>query len=174
MVGLGPGNIVLDADPASTPKGHSPLNFGPCLLWRNRWMDQDATWYEGRHRYLKFTVKSVGDKILKIGQHLEKVQAKTVAHFFPTRCIYESVDLRRTVVAQHCAQSIMQAWSNKFPRDDLDKQLTPITSILPANMRQRNDDNMTETTDRCNKMGFGTCIKIYATQTEIGHFRKTL
>ena len=52
MVGLGPGNIVLDADPAPLPKGNSPLTlpkkFGPCLLWPNGWMDQDATWYEGR------------------------------------------------------------------------------------------------------------------------------
>ena len=24
-----------------------PLLFGPCLLWPNGWMDQDATWYRG-------------------------------------------------------------------------------------------------------------------------------
>jgi len=49
MVGLGPGNIVLDADPA-LPKGAQPPNFGPCLLWPNSWMDEDASWYEGRPR----------------------------------------------------------------------------------------------------------------------------
>jgi len=27
---------------------HSPLFFGPCLLWPNGLMDQDATWYRGR------------------------------------------------------------------------------------------------------------------------------
>jgi len=27
----------------------SPL-FGPCLLWPNGWMNQDATWYDARHR----------------------------------------------------------------------------------------------------------------------------
>jgi len=44
-VGLGPGHIVLDGDPAPPPsKGHSPQCFGPCLLWPNGWMDQDATW----------------------------------------------------------------------------------------------------------------------------------
>jgi len=32
-VGLGPGHIVLDGQ-----------IFGPCLLWPNGWMDQDATW----------------------------------------------------------------------------------------------------------------------------------
>jgi len=33
-VGLGPGHIVLDGDPASPRKGHnSPQLFGPCLLW---------------------------------------------------------------------------------------------------------------------------------------------
>ena len=40
QVGLGPGHIVLDEDPAPpTPKGHSPAIFGPYLLWPNGWMD---------------------------------------------------------------------------------------------------------------------------------------
>ena len=30
-------------------KYDSPL-FGPCLLWRNGWMDQDTIFNEGRHR----------------------------------------------------------------------------------------------------------------------------
>jgi len=54
-VGLGPGHIVLDGDPAPSPPpkkmGHStPTVFGPCLLWPNSWMDQDVTWYGGRRR----------------------------------------------------------------------------------------------------------------------------
>jgi len=32
-VGLGPGHIVLDGDPAPPPKGAQPPIFGPCLLW---------------------------------------------------------------------------------------------------------------------------------------------
>ena len=46
QVGLGPGHIVLDGDPAPPPpKGHShPPIFGPYLLWPNGGMDQDATW----------------------------------------------------------------------------------------------------------------------------------
>jgi len=45
-VGLGSGNIVLDADPAPSHfYGAQPPIFGPCLLWPNGWMDQDATWY---------------------------------------------------------------------------------------------------------------------------------
>ena len=48
-VGLGPGHIVLDGDPAPFPKrGQSPSIFGLCLLWSNGWMDQDATLYGGR------------------------------------------------------------------------------------------------------------------------------
>ena len=46
-VGLVPGHIVLDGDPAPPPpQGHSlsPI-FGPFLLWPNGWMHQDATWY---------------------------------------------------------------------------------------------------------------------------------
>jgi len=50
QVGLGPGCIVLDGDPAPPPpKGHSPHPiFGPFLLWPNGCMHQDATWYGGR------------------------------------------------------------------------------------------------------------------------------
>ena len=49
QVGLGPGHIVLHGDPGPPPpKEHNPPVFGPDLLWPNGWMDQDATWYEGR------------------------------------------------------------------------------------------------------------------------------
>ena len=41
-VDLGPGHIVLDGDPALHPQGYSN-SLGPCLLWPNSWMDQDAT-----------------------------------------------------------------------------------------------------------------------------------
>jgi len=37
-VGIDPGYLVLDEDPAEPPI------FGPCLLWPNNWMDQDGTW----------------------------------------------------------------------------------------------------------------------------------
>ena len=47
-VGLSLGDIVLDGDPAPPQKGHSPQIFGPCLLWPNGWMYQDATWYRCR------------------------------------------------------------------------------------------------------------------------------
>ena len=50
---LGPDDIVLDGDPAPPPQKRggapSPI-FGPCLLWPNGWMDQDATWYGGSPR----------------------------------------------------------------------------------------------------------------------------
>jgi len=42
---LGP---VLDGDPAPVPKGAQPPIFGPCLLWPNGWMDEDATGYRSR------------------------------------------------------------------------------------------------------------------------------
>jgi len=47
-VGLGPGHIALDGDPAPPSQRAQPPIFGPCLLWPNCWMDQDATWYGGR------------------------------------------------------------------------------------------------------------------------------
>jgi len=52
-VGLGPSDIVLDGDPAPLllpKKGQRPPIFGPCPLWPNGWIDQDATWYGGRLR----------------------------------------------------------------------------------------------------------------------------
>jgi len=59
QVGLGPGHIVLDGDPA-TPnlKGHSPPPiFGPYLLRPNGCMDQGVTWYGGRPRPRRLCVR---------------------------------------------------------------------------------------------------------------------
>jgi len=47
---LGLGHNVLDGDPAPHKRGTAPPLFGPCLLWPNGWIDQDATWYQGRPR----------------------------------------------------------------------------------------------------------------------------
>jgi len=46
-VGLGPGQIVSDGDPAHPPqKEHTPqFSAHVCC---GGWMDQDVTWYEGR------------------------------------------------------------------------------------------------------------------------------
>ena len=42
-VGLGPGHIVLDGDPAPLQKnGAEPPIFGPFLLLPNGWMNQDG------------------------------------------------------------------------------------------------------------------------------------
>jgi len=54
-VGLGPGHIVLDGDPAPPPpKKHSPkfLTHICCGC-----MDKDATWYGGRHRPTRLCVR---------------------------------------------------------------------------------------------------------------------
>ena len=34
--------------PSSPNRAHPPQIFGPCLLWPNGWIDQDATWRGGR------------------------------------------------------------------------------------------------------------------------------
>jgi len=50
-VGLSPGDFVLDETQSPVPiKGTEPRSqfFGPLMLWPNRWMHQDATWYGGR------------------------------------------------------------------------------------------------------------------------------
>jgi len=43
-VNIGPGDVVLNGV-AATLKGTQPPVFGPCLLWPNGWLDEDATWY---------------------------------------------------------------------------------------------------------------------------------
>jgi len=59
QVGLGPGHIVLDGDPASPfLKGHSPHPiFGTYLLRPNGCMDQDATWYGARPQTRQLRVR---------------------------------------------------------------------------------------------------------------------
>jgi len=60
-VGLGPGDIVLDGDPAPQNGGTAaPPLFGSCLLLPNGWMDQDATWYGGRRNVLIWGETSMG------------------------------------------------------------------------------------------------------------------
>jgi len=58
-IGLGPGGFVFDGDPA-TPRteGHPPHPvLGPCLLWPNGWMDEDATWYGSRPRPMPHCIR---------------------------------------------------------------------------------------------------------------------
>ena len=46
-IGLGLGDFGFDGEPAAPEnKAHPPHPiFGPCLLWPNGRMDEDATWY---------------------------------------------------------------------------------------------------------------------------------
>jgi len=95
-VGLSPGDFVLDGDPAPLPKkGAEPPIFGPCLLWPNGWMDQDATWYEGRPRPRRMVTQPlrpkqghtpqfspmsiVGKRLYVSGYHLVRRQASAQA-----------------------------------------------------------------------------------------------
>jgi len=50
VVRLVSGHIVLDGNPAPQKGAQQPPSpiFGPCLLWRNGWMDQDTTLYGGQ------------------------------------------------------------------------------------------------------------------------------
>jgi len=52
QVGLGPGHIVLDRDPAPPPpkRGRRPQFSAHVYSGLDDWMDQDATWNGGRSR----------------------------------------------------------------------------------------------------------------------------
>ena len=67
QVGLSPGHIVLDGDPAPSQKVARPTIFGPCLLWPNSWMNQDATWYGGRCRPRRHCVRWLLSCLPQIG-----------------------------------------------------------------------------------------------------------
>jgi len=51
-VSFGLRDIVFDVDRAAPRKKAHPAHpiFGPCLLWPNGWMDEDAAWYGSRPR----------------------------------------------------------------------------------------------------------------------------
>jgi len=52
QVGLGLRDTVHCGPSYPQKKGHThphPI-FGPCLLWANGWMDEDAAWYGSRSR----------------------------------------------------------------------------------------------------------------------------
>jgi len=59
-IGLGPGHIVLDGDPASqlplAQRGTAPQIFGPCLLLPNGWLDEAGTWHGGRPQLRRLCV----------------------------------------------------------------------------------------------------------------------
>ena len=60
VVGLGPGHIVLDGDPAPGPpqKGaETPQIFGPCLLRPNGRMDEAGAWHGDRPQPRRICVK---------------------------------------------------------------------------------------------------------------------
>ena len=57
QVRLDPSDIVLDGDPAPSPKRTEPQVFGPYLLCPNGLMDQDATLYGGRLRPKRHCVR---------------------------------------------------------------------------------------------------------------------
>jgi len=54
---IGPGDIVLDGDPASPKKGDSLHFSADVYCGHNGWMDQDATWHEGRRRARRHCVR---------------------------------------------------------------------------------------------------------------------
>jgi len=56
-VGLGPGYIVLDGDPATPKRCTATTIFGPCPLWPNGWMELVTTGYGGRPRLKRLCVR---------------------------------------------------------------------------------------------------------------------
>ena len=56
-LGLGPGDFVLDGDPAPPPQKGGGANLRPCLLRPNGWMDESGTWHGGRPQPRRLCVR---------------------------------------------------------------------------------------------------------------------
>ena len=84
QVGLGPGHIVLDGDPAPLPKGTQPPIFGSYLLWPNGWID--ATWYGGRPRSRRLCVRWVPSS------PVHKKAAEPLPNFWPKSIVAKRLD----------------------------------------------------------------------------------
>jgi len=60
-LGFGPGDFVLDGDPAPLSKGGgaspTPPIFGPCLLWSNGWTDEAGIWHGDRPQPRRLCVR---------------------------------------------------------------------------------------------------------------------
>jgi len=65
--GLDLGHIVLDGDPAPSPKRGTLPIFSTYLLWSNGWMDQDATRYGGRPQPRSLCVRWGPSPLHKMG-----------------------------------------------------------------------------------------------------------
>ena len=59
-LGLNPGDIVLDGDPAppSPKRGHISSRFLANVLWLNGWMDQDETWHKCQPQHQPQCIRS--------------------------------------------------------------------------------------------------------------------
>jgi len=81
---LGLGDIVLDREPAPLPQRDTAPIFGPCLLWRNGWMDQDATCYGGRpwprHHFVRWGSSSPTERDTASPHFGQCLLWPTVAH----------------------------------------------------------------------------------------------
>jgi len=85
-VGLGPGHIVLDWDPAPPfKKRDTAPNFSLCLSWPNSSMDQAATWCRGRPRpsphCARWGPSSLSPKGVTANRHGPKIGGAVPLHF---------------------------------------------------------------------------------------------
>jgi len=70
-LGLGPGNFVLDRDPAPPPqKGAESPKFLAGSLWPYGWMDQDGCWHGGRPQPTRLCVRWGPSPLHKKGAEL--------------------------------------------------------------------------------------------------------
>jgi len=83
-VGLGPGHIVLDGDPAPRPQKQQPLINGSCLLWPNGGMDSDATWYGSTPRPRRHCVR--------LGPHCPPKRGAQHPQFLPMSFVVKGMD----------------------------------------------------------------------------------
>ena len=109
-VGLTLGDTVLDGDPAAPYKGaQSPL-LGPCLLWPNCGMDQDATEYGGMPRPRRHCVRLGPSSSPSKKGHTPKFSAHVCCDQM-LRCI--RIPLRTEVLSLGADDSVLDRYPPK-------------------------------------------------------------
>ena len=109
----GPGDVVLDGDPALPLKDARPPDVGPCLLWSNGWMDEDATWYGSSLQHKSHCVRRGPS-------------------FPPAKGSQQPPTLRpmstvATVAHLSCCKALVQKWCRQKDRQKIDSKASAKT-----------------------------------------------
>ena len=81
--------------------GGTPQIFGPCLFWPSGWMDQDATWHEGRSQPRRLSVRWGSSPLPQKGRSTPIFGPRLL---WPNGCMDQDVTLNGGRPTRHCVR----------------------------------------------------------------------